>query len=240
MHQSRKFNFTVVYDNNPFNPELNTDWGFSCFIEGAQKNILFDTGNQGEILLSNMQKLGISPQKINIVFLSHSHKDHIGGLASLLKENPNITVFLPDFFPKKFKKSIKNLGASYQEVHSYQKILENVYTTGVIKGWIHEQSLILESNKGLILITACAHPRIVNIIRIVKELTKKEIYMIFGGFHLTGFENHEIEEIIRVFKEQNVEKAGPCHCSGKEARDLFKQAYGKNYIHIGVGKKITI
>lgn len=234
------FDLTVVYDNYPMNPALKTDWGFSCFVEGAQKNILFDTGTSGDILVSNMKELSIDPQDIDLVVLSHLHRDHTGGLSSLVKQNPNITVYLPDFFPSRFKSSVKKAGASYVNVNSYQKIADNVYTSGVISGWIKEQSLILDSNKGLVLITGCAHPRIVNIIKTVKDLTKKEIYLAFGGFHLSGFEDQEIKEIIRSFKEQGVKKAGPSHCSGKESRELFKEAYGEDYISIGVGKKITV
>ena len=237
---NRNFNLTVVYDNNPFDPALQTDWGFSCFIQGAGKNILFDTGTNGNILLSNMNRLDIKPQNVDIVVLSHFHGDHTGGLLALLKENPNITVYLPDFFPSSFKNSITKQGASYVDVKSHQQILENVYTSGVISGWINEQCLILDSDEGLVLITGCAHPRIVNIIETVKDITKKEIYLVFGGFHLSGFEDQEIKEIIRFFKKLGVKKAGPSHCSGKEARDLFSKAYGKDYIQIGVGKKISI
>lgn len=237
---NNNFSFTVVYDNNPFNPGLKTDWGFACFIQGAKKKILFDTGTHGDILLSNLNELSIDPLDIEIAVLSHFHKDHTGGLPALLKENPNITVYVPDFFPSQFKDSIKNAGASYINIDSYQEIVENVYTSGVISGWINEQSLILDSKKGIVLITGCAHPRIVNIIKTVKDCTKKDIYLAFGGFHLTGFEEPEIKEIIRSFKELLVKKVGPSHCSGEEARELFKEAYGKDYISIGAGKKITV
>jgi len=237
---NQEFTFTVVYDNNPFNPALKTDWGFSCFIEGSQKNLLFDTGAHGDLLLSNLKELSIDPQDIEIVVLSHFHKDHTSGLSALLKENPELTVYVPDFFPTQFKDSIKQAGASYVDIKSFQKIQENVYTSGVISGWINEQSLIVDSKKGLVLITGCAHPRIVNIIKRVKDLTKKDIFLVFGGFHLTGFEDHEIEEIIRSFKQMGVKKVGPSHCSGKEARSLFEQAYGNDYVSIGAGKKITV
>ncbi len=237
---NKNFNLTVVYDNNPFDPALQTDWGFSCFIRGAEKNILFDTGTKGSILLSNMNGLDIKPQDVEIVILSHFHKDHTGGLSALLKENPHITVYLPDFFPSTFKNSITKQGASYVNVKSYQKILANVYSTGIISGWINEQSLVLDSHEGLVLITGCAHPRIVNIIETVKDKAKKEIYLVFGGFHLSGFEGQEIKEIIRFFKKSGVKKVGPSHCSGKEARELFSKFYGEDYVPIGVGTKIPI
>jgi 7,8-dihydropterin-6-yl-methyl-4-(beta-D-ribofuranosyl)aminobenzene 5'-phosphate synthase len=63
---------TIVYDNNPFDEKLERDWGFSCFIKGLEKSILFDTGTNGRSLLSNMEKLGILPEEIDLVFLSHA------------------------------------------------------------------------------------------------------------------------------------------------------------------------
>jgi 7,8-dihydropterin-6-yl-methyl-4-(beta-D-ribofuranosyl)aminobenzene 5'-phosphate synthase len=231
---------TIVYDNNSFDKKLEKDWGFSCFIKGMEKSILFDTGTNGQTLLSNMEKLGIHPEEIELVFLSHAHEDHIGGLGALLTQNAKIEVWLPEFFSSSFKKAIKKDGATVTEVENFQKICERAYTTGVIAGWIKEQSLILETDKGLIVITGCAHPRIVNIIALAKELLKKDIHMVFGGFHLAGFYENEIEEIIDQFRVSGVKKVGPGHCSGDEARRLFAEEYKKDFIEIGAGKEIKV
>ena len=48
---------TVVFNNVPFDQSLTTCWGLSCFIRYKDKGILFDTGGDGEVLLSNMGKL---------------------------------------------------------------------------------------------------------------------------------------------------------------------------------------
>lgn len=231
---------TIAYDNNSFDKKLEKDWGFSCFIKGLEKSILFDTGTNGQILLSNMEKLGIHPEEIELVFLSHAHEDHTGGLDALLTQNSKIEVWLPEFFSSSFKKAIKEEGATVTEVENFQKICEGAYTTGVVAGWIKEQSLILETDKGLIVITGCAHPRIVNIIALAKELLKKDIHLVFGGFHLAGFYKNEIEEIIDQFRVSGVKKVGPGHCSGDEARRLFAEEYKKDFIEIGAGKEIKV
>jgi 7,8-dihydropterin-6-yl-methyl-4-(beta-D-ribofuranosyl)aminobenzene 5'-phosphate synthase len=231
---------TIVYDNNSFDKKLEKDWGFSCFIKGLEKSILFDTGTNGQTLLSNMEKLGIHPEEIELVFLSHAHEDHTGGLDALLTQNSKIEVWLPEFFSSSFKKAIKKEGATVTEVENFQKICEGAYTTGVIAGWIKEQSLILDTDKGLIVITGCAHPRIVNIIALAKESLKKNIHLVFGGFHLAGFYENEIEEIIEQFRVSGVKKVGPGHCSGDEARRLFAEEYKKDFIKIGAGKEIKV
>ena len=240
MNNTHSLQMTVVYDNNAFGENLKTDWGFSCLIRGLEKSILFDTGTHGKILLSNMKKLEIHPGEIDTVFLSHEHKDHTGGLDALLDQNPNVEVWLPNFFSSSFKNKIMNRGSTVREVTHFQKICEGAYTSGIIEGWIKEQSLILTTGKGLILITGCAHPRIVMIIDRVKELLKKDIHLVFGGFHLAAYNESEIKEIIENFKGSGVHKVGPCHCTGDEARRLFFEEYESNFIETGAGKVIEV
>ena len=230
----------IVYDNHSYKEDLEKDWGFSCFIEGLEKTILFDTGKNGHILLSNMGKLGIRPEEIDLVFLSHAHKDHTDGLDILLTKNSKIEVWLPNFFSSSFKESVKSAGATVEEVDNFKKICEGAYTSGVIPGWIKEQSLILDTDKGLIVVTGCAHPRIVKIILTAKELLEKSIYMVLGGFHLAGFTEEEIEEITSRFRALGVLKVGPCHCSGDKCRIIFAKEYQDDFIKIGAGKEIRV
>jgi 7,8-dihydropterin-6-yl-methyl-4-(beta-D-ribofuranosyl)aminobenzene 5'-phosphate synthase len=240
MNNRHSLQMTIVYDNNTFGENLKADWGFSCLFRGLEKSILFDTGRNGKILLSNMEKIKIYPGEIDTVFLSHEHKDHTGGLDALLSQNSNVEVWLPNFFSSRFKNKIKNHGSTVREVASFQGICEGAYTSGIIESWIKEQSLILNTGKGLILITGCAHPRIVTIIDTVKKLLKKNIHMVFGGFHLAAFNESEISEIIEKFREFGVQKVGPCHCTGDDARRLFSEEYKINFIETGVGKVIRV
>ena len=94
---------TVLYDNNPYKEDLEIAWGFSCFLKGIKKTILFDTGRNSAILLANMEKLGIHPEDIDVILLSHIHEDHVEGLPGFLAKNHKITLYLPRFFPTRFK-----------------------------------------------------------------------------------------------------------------------------------------
>jgi len=240
MNTQQPLQMTIVYDNKALSENFRADWGFSCFIQGLEKSILFDTGTEGRVLLSNMEKLGIQPEAVDLVILSHEHKDHTGGLDALLSKNSKIEVWLPDFFSSNLKNSIKSRGAAVKEVTGFQKICTGAYTTGSVQGWIREQSLILETKKGLIVVTGCAHPRIVKIIATVKELMKKNIHLVFGGFHMGAYNDKEINQIIEHFRDAGVEKTGPCHCTGDEARKLFAEEYKQDFIEIGVGKEIKV
>jgi 7,8-dihydropterin-6-yl-methyl-4-(beta-D-ribofuranosyl)aminobenzene 5'-phosphate synthase len=231
---------SVVYDNNPYDGRLKTDWGFSCFVEGQGKTILFDTGAKGQILLSNMEELGIQSERIGVVVLSHAHRDHTGGLDDLLSRNPRIEVWLPQFFAIDFKDQVRKKGAKVVEVTTPQKIGEGAYSSGVVESWIKEQSLVLDTAQGLLLITGCAHPGIVHIIARIRDIFKKDIFMALGGIHLAGFQKKEIREIIRKCRDSGIEKVGLGHCSGDEARKLFHEEYKEDFVELGVGKKIEI
>jgi len=224
-----------VYDNYQVNPNLTTAWGFATVIKTPNEIILFDTGGNSKILLSNMEKLGIYPSSIKKVVISHIHSDHLGGLEVFLERNSNVTVFIPSSFPQSIKNMIIQKGAKFVEISAPRKISDFVYTTGELYGPPEEQSLIIDSKKGLVVITGCAHPGIVNIVKRAKELMKRdEVYLVLGGFH------HPPLSCVKEFKELQVEKVAPSHCTGDLVREAFRKEYEENFIEYGVGKIIEI
>ncbi len=231
----------TVYDNYQINQELRTGWGFSCLVKMPDKNILFDTGADSLTLLSNMEKLNIKPEEIDIIVLSHIHEDHTGGLEGFLEKNNRVKVYIPTSFPYSVREKIKFHKAEYVDVSKPIEIISDVYSTGELGTGIKEQSLVIISDKGLIVITGCAHPGIVNIIEKAKEMfLEKELYLVMGGFHLLSASDSELKNILEDFKNLKVQKVGPCHCSGDKTRELFKKEYQDNFIENGVGKIIKI
>jgi len=232
---------TIIYDNNLLQENLKTDWGFSCLIETGKNKILFDTGDNGKILLDNMEKLGIDPRSIDTVFLSHFHHDHTGGLKNFLENNPHVKIFYPKSFPAEIIDIIKNSGADSFSVSELKEILPGIFTLGEIQGKIPEQSLVIKSNIGLILITGCAHPGITNILdNVISNFPDEIIYLALGGFHMHRFTNEEINEVIKKMTKINVLNVAPTHCSGNSTRSMFKEVFDADYMEIGAGKVITI
>ena len=236
----RGITLTVVYDNYTLSKETKADWGFSCLIEGVGKTILFDTGTRGDILLGNMEILGIDPASVDVVVLSHIHRDHIGGLDSILDIQSDITVYFGDSFPAAFAQNISDRGARPVRVRGPVEICPHVFSTGEIEGSVPEQSLILDTEKGLIIITGCSHPGIVTILKRAKEMFDKEIYFVCGGFHLINAPETAVRQIIASFKALGVRRCGPTHCTGDRAIALFREAYGTNCIPMGVGQVIQV
>jgi 7,8-dihydropterin-6-yl-methyl-4-(beta-D-ribofuranosyl)aminobenzene 5'-phosphate synthase len=138
------------------------------------------------------------------------------------------------------KQDIGACGAEVKDLHEPEELFEDVFTTGDLDGGIKEQSLLVRTSRGLVVITGCAHPGIVNITKKAKEITRNEIYLVIGGSHLAGAFTSQISYIAESLLRLGVRKVAPCHCSGDEARKLFKDYFGENYIDSGVGKEIII
>ncbi|MCK4631131.1 MAG: MBL fold metallo-hydrolase, partial [Bacteroidales bacterium] len=221
---------TILYDNYVFTEGTKTAWGFSCFIEGTEKNILFDTGGEGEILMHNIDKLNINPESVDIIVISHNHWDHTGGLFTFLEKKSGIPVYLPHSFPKEFIDKVKDAKATVILTNEPVEICKDVFSTGEIEGPVNEQSLIVKTNKGLVVVTGCSHPGIVNIIKRVQEIMGEEVYLVFGGFHLMKHSEKDVKEIISQFRKLGVKKCGATHCTGDKQINLFKEAYGNDYI----------
>jgi 7,8-dihydropterin-6-yl-methyl-4-(beta-D-ribofuranosyl)aminobenzene 5'-phosphate synthase len=238
--QSTTLTLTVVYDNNLYDPRLKTAWGFSCLIEYRGQVILFDSGGDSPTLLSNMATLDIDPSGIEAVVLSHIHGDHTDGLSGLVPlAGDDLTVFVPQSFPARFKDAARTR-AQVVEVVESREIGEEVYTTGELGTGIIEQSLVVNTDEGIVVVTGCAHPDIVEVVRRAKPLSDDEVYLVLGGFHLGGKSRKEIEGIISEFRRLGVRKVAPCHCTGEQAIRMFRQEYGKDFIQAGVGRVVHV
>jgi len=238
--EKNQITITILYDNYLFSEGLKTDWGFSCIVKGTEKTILFDTGTNSDILFYNINKLNVNPEDVELVALSHNHTDHTGGLLSFLGKNNKVSVYIPASFPESFVRKVKETKAEVIPVEKPVEICKDVFLTGEIGTQIIEQSLILNTSKGLIVITGCAHPGIVDIIKRAKEILNKKVYLAFGGFHLDSKSEREVENIISDFRDLEVINAGPTHCTGDKAIELFKKEYGENFVQMGVGKVLQI
>jgi 7,8-dihydropterin-6-yl-methyl-4-(beta-D-ribofuranosyl)aminobenzene 5'-phosphate synthase len=230
----------ISYDNNPYNEELVPSWGFSCFIRGLEKNILFDTGGDGDLLLANMGHLGMDLEEIDLLVLSHIHGDHVGGIQALIEKNPRLVVFLPRSFPTSFKDKLKGCCADVVEIHEPFRICKGVYSTGELGRSVEEQSLILNTHRGAVVITACAHPGILKILKSVEALVDKGVFFLMGGFHLLDEHKSEMEKIVAGIRRLGVSYVAPCHCSGTFLKEALRIEYGNNFIEVGVGRIITL
>ncbi|MBN2482150.1 MAG: MBL fold metallo-hydrolase [Bacteroidales bacterium] len=197
---------------------MEPDWGFSCLVEAHNRTILFDTGSNGAILLENMKKLNIAPSSVDDVFISHAHFDHIGGLSAFLNMNDQVNVYVPV--------SLRGVRKAKKVIHvdKPMELYENFYSTGELEDI--EQSMVVKTDKGLVLIVGCSHPKMKNILDSASQFGN--IYAIIGGLH--GFDEYELFN--------DLEYICPTHCTRHIAE--IKALYLEKYIEGGAGKIINL
>ena len=230
---------TLVFDNYPFKAGMETAWGFSAFITYQDQNVLFDTGADGNMLLRNMADLDIKPAQIQNVVLSHEHADHTGGMQSLVLAGADPKIYLPPSFSAEFKNYYSSQ-VDVIEVSPGMKIIDRMYTIGEMYGPPPEQALVIDTTRGLVVITGCAHPGIEDIVLKAKQEFKEDIYLVLGGFHLGSASSTQVSGIIKEFNRIGVKYIAPCHCTGDQAIGQFRNAFGDDFIQVGVGKVIEI
>jgi len=230
---------TYLYDNTSFDTRLTSDWGFSALIETGEHSILFDTGHNGEILKGNAEILGIDLTEVDIVVLSHEHLDHIGGLDEVLDLGITPPVYAPESFPENIKNSIR-AKTDLVTVSEHIEIVPGIYSTGQLGSTIPEQGLIIQTEQGVVLITGCAHPGILSMVRKTKSLFDDDIAWVMGGFHLGGMAADSVRDIAGLFRGMDVGKITPAHCTGEEQIQVFASFYDEDYVEGGAGHMYEI
>jgi metal-dependent hydrolase (beta-lactamase superfamily II) len=111
---------------------------------------------------------------------------------------------------------------------------------GVFDFPLSEQALVLDTKKGLVVMTGCAHPGIVSMLKDIKSSFEKNIYMVFGGFHLMHKTDDEMDAIIAEMKTIGLVKCGATHCTGDRQIKVIREKFGDGFVELGVGNTIVI
>jgi 7,8-dihydropterin-6-yl-methyl-4-(beta-D-ribofuranosyl)aminobenzene 5'-phosphate synthase len=106
---------------------------------------------------------------------------------------------------------------------------------------LDDQTLFVESTKGLVVVLGCAHSGVVNTLDYISKLTGyNKIYAVIGGMHLLNASQIRIANTIEAFKKYEIQKIVPLHCTGQNAMQDFKTAFVDKCLFLGAGGQISL
>jgi 7,8-dihydropterin-6-yl-methyl-4-(beta-D-ribofuranosyl)aminobenzene 5'-phosphate synthase len=231
-----------------------SEHGLSFLIEEDGKKILFDTG-ASDVFLKNAQKLGIDLNKVDILVLSHGHWDHGNGLQHI-REKPllchpgcfqkryrklgeeNIGISLSkDEIEDRFKVTTSRepvqlsaqlwfLGEVPRLNDFEARTTKYVLEDGSPDFIMDDSGLAAITEKGLVVISGCAHSGICNMVEHAKKVTGVDrVEAVMGGFHLKALDQ-QARQTAAWMKEAGIAQLLPSHCTMGPALDMFQELPG--------------
>ena len=231
----------VVFDNTSAREDLRRSWGFSAVVDFGGHRVLFDAGSDPILLLEHLEKMQIDPKTIEHAVISHQHGDHLRGVYWVFEKNPAMQVHFLDCFPDEAFHRATALKMKPHRVTEPFEVVPGVYSTGIVEGEPPEQSLVVETSQGLVMLVGCSHPGVVKLVETAERQRKKDsLRLLLGGFHMLRKRPDEIKTAINRLQGLNVRTVIPAHCSGDLAKELFPIAYGDQYNTAGAGRLIVL
>lgn len=121
---------------------------------------------------------------------------------------------------------------------------ENMYQKSE-KGWrpddfSHEQSLVLDTDRGLVIINCCSHGGAVNIIKEINAtFPEKHVYGLIGGFHLFNKSEKEIRAVSKEIVNTGIDFVCTGHCTMDRAYSIMKEELGEKLTQLRVGLEMV-
>ena len=234
---------TTLVDNDVWRDGLTSTWGLSLYVEAFRKEkrnaVLMDTNGSFNDLFGNASKLGIDLSSVEVVFISHWHGDHCGSLSHVL---PLLSKSTPTYVPSKDISGIRKIieaGGTPTVCSEPFEFVEGVMSTGEVGGWTSEHSLVMNvKNKGLVILTGCSHPGVMNILRRATQASGvSKVYAIIGGFHIS--ENEAVTTANYLY-DIDVKLVSPCHCTSENIKKIMSAIMGKRCVRNGSGRIFSI
>ncbi|MFX1563191.1 MAG: MBL fold metallo-hydrolase [Promethearchaeota archaeon] len=238
---------TTVVDNEVAMKGLGSVWGLSFYIEieypSRSEAILFDTGGSSQVFRHNAKKLGLNLAAVQALAFSHFHHDHFGAFETALKmiNRSNCVVYIPAPH-KAIEETLAKMGVRSIVANDSQAVIYGVRTSGALGPIkLREQGLVINApEKGLVVITGCAHPGAFNLVKKAKQVfPNRPVFALIGGFHIKTKEDGQ--KLGKALKKLGLGLVSPCHCTSKDAKQGILEIVGKEvYQQNGSGTKITI
>lgn len=221
---------------------LIAEHGLSVLIDHRGRRFLLDAGTSG-IFAVNAERMGLDLSTVEAAFLSHGHFDHSDGLAALFAVNPKASVFArcgvtaPEYHGERYigvnPYLFQHHGKRFDLSDAPRQVFDGVW---LIPDRIpHEQSVVLETADGLVILNSCCHAGADTVVgSVLAHFPGQPVRTLIGGFHLMGRDGVSTmgpapEEILalgsRLFSDLKVAQVWTGHCTGTPAFELLRAAF---------------
>ena len=117
----------------------------------------------------------------------------------------------------------------------------------LFRSYRHEQSLVLEGERGLVVLNSCSHGGIVNIVRsVLDQFPGKRVVAVVGGFHMFGTGESGMNciqayvfQVAGALRELGVEQLYTGHCTGEPAFALLQNCFGPQCSALSTGQSLN-
>jgi len=235
--------------------------GLSFLVETDQKRFLFDTGASG-LFIQSAARLGIDMEQVDRIILSHGHWDHGNGLMHLKDKSlichPGCFVkryrksgddYLGLSLSREEAEERFNLETFRRPVHLSAHLwylgeiprindFEAQSTPYILEDGsedfiLDDTGLAAITDRGLVVISGCAHSGICNMIEHARRVTGTlKIAAVIGGFHLQA-DDHRTRRTVEYLRQLGVPKVFPSHCTRDPALGLFRKEFGGREVLTG-------
>lgn len=182
--------------------DLETEAGLSLLVQADETSILMDMGlnryrKHPSPAVSAMSSLGVSPDSLDMIFISHCHPDHVGGMREAMSRSFSLSQGyvpvgrIPVYTPETMKPTAWNKDLEVSVVAQPFLIRPGIASTGpvprysLVGGMILEQSLLIRlKGKGIVVVIGCGHGGLERILSRAVALYNEPVYAVIGGLHL--------------------------------------------------------
>lgn len=105
----------------------------------------------------------------------------------------------------------------------------------------HEQSLVFETERGLVIFNSCCHAGADVVIREIAEtFPGRKILALIGGFHLFRSSEEDVRALAARIRQTGIERIITGHCTGQEAFDILKEELGEIAVQMYAGLEMEL
>jgi 7,8-dihydropterin-6-yl-methyl-4-(beta-D-ribofuranosyl)aminobenzene 5'-phosphate synthase len=161
--------------------------------------------------------------------------------------------------------ALEGAGARFHLANEWQQVADGIYLTGEVPRQtafergdpdlkhfgedgailpdpiLDDQTLVVETRRGLFVVLGCSHAGIVNILTYIAQQTgQSHFHTVIGGTHLKPAQFERVEQTIAALLDFDIERIGVSHCTGQSAAARMASAFGDRFFYCNVGTEVEI